>query len=177
MGQFTIGGMTCAACVNSVEGILRKIPGVKRAVVALSTSLGEVEYDPTIVSKDDIVDAIEDAGFEGSLVQSSQQDKIILVVAGISSDFDVQLLEGILRSLKGVRLFCFNRTSRELEVLFDPVVLGSRLLVDEIEGGSYGKFNLRVRNPYMRMTSKDIEESLKMLRLFTASLILSVSLN
>ncbi|KAL8101400.1 hypothetical protein AgCh_033326 [Apium graveolens] len=174
VGQFTIGGMTCAACVNSVEGILRKLPGVKRAVVALSTSLGEVEYDPTVISKDDIVDAIEDAGFEGSLVQSSQQDKIILVVNGIASDFDVQLLEGILCNLKGVRQFCFNKKSRELEVLFDPMVLGSRFLVDEIEGGSYGKFNLRVRNPYTRMTSKDLEESSKMFRLFTASLILSI---
>ncbi|XP_011015891.1 PREDICTED: copper-transporting ATPase RAN1-like [Populus euphratica] len=36
LGQFTIGGMTCAACVNSVEGILRNCPGVKRAVVSLS---------------------------------------------------------------------------------------------------------------------------------------------
>ncbi|GFS43069.1 copper-exporting ATPase [Actinidia rufa] len=78
VGQFTIGGMTCAACVNSVEGILRDLPGVKRAVVALATSLGEVEYDPTVISKDDIVNAIEDTGFEGSLVQSSEQDKIIL---------------------------------------------------------------------------------------------------
>ncbi|KAF9587625.1 hypothetical protein IFM89_004457 [Coptis chinensis] len=60
-GQFRIGGMTCAACVNSVEGILRKLPGVKRAVVALSTSLGEVEYEPTSISKEEIVDAIEDA--------------------------------------------------------------------------------------------------------------------
>lgn len=176
VGQFTIGGMTCAACVNSVEGILRKLPGVKRAVVALSTSLGEVEYDPTIISKDDIVDAIEDAGFEGSLVQSSQQDKIILVVNGITSDFDVQLLEGILCNLKGVRHSCFNRLSRELEVLFDPIILGSRLLVDEIQGRSSGKFNLQVRNPYTRMTSKDLEESSKMFRLFTTSLILSVSI-
>ncbi|KAK0598292.1 hypothetical protein LWI29_033376 [Acer saccharum] len=41
LGQFTIGGMTCAACVNSVEGILRDLHGVKRAVVALATALGD----------------------------------------------------------------------------------------------------------------------------------------
>ncbi|CAA3001032.1 copper-transporting ATPase RAN1-like [Olea europaea subsp. europaea] len=34
-----------AACVSSVESILRKLLGVKRAMVALATSLGEVEYD------------------------------------------------------------------------------------------------------------------------------------
>ncbi|CAN6847261.1 unnamed protein product [Brassica oleracea] len=32
----TIGGMICAACVNSVKCTLRDLPGVKRAVVALA---------------------------------------------------------------------------------------------------------------------------------------------
>ncbi|KAJ8766055.1 hypothetical protein K2173_020571 [Erythroxylum novogranatense] len=173
-GQFTIGGMTCAACVNSVEGILRNLPGVKRAVVALATSLGEVEYDPTIISKDDIVNAIEDAGFEGLLVQSSQQDKIILGVAGVFTEMDAQLLEGILITLRGVRQFRFNRISSELDVLFDPEVVSSRSLVDGIEGGSNGKFKLHVMNPFTRMTSKDVEESSIMFRLFVSSLLLSI---
>uniref|UniRef100_A0A166IGL3 P-type Cu(+) transporter n=1 Tax=Daucus carota subsp. sativus TaxID=79200 RepID=A0A166IGL3_DAUCS len=173
VGQFSIGGMTCAACVNSVEGILRKLPGVKRAVVALATSLGEVEYDPTLITKDEIVEAIEDAGFEGSLLQSSQQDKIILDVKGILSEMDVKLLEGILCNLKGVRQFYFNRTSKELEVLFDPLVLSSRALVDGIEEGSSGNIKLHVKNPYTRMTSKDLEETSNMFRLFMTSLFLS----
>ncbi|XP_059657105.1 copper-transporting ATPase RAN1-like [Cornus florida] len=174
LGQFSIGGMTCAACVNSVEGILRKLPGVKRAVVALATSFGEVEYDPTVITKDDIVNAIEDAGFEASFLQSSDQDKIMLVVAGISSEMDVQVLEGILCNLRGVRQFRFDRMSRELEVLFDPEVIGPRSLVDEIEGGSIMKFKLHVKNPYTRMASKDLEETSNMFRLFTTSLFLSV---
>ncbi|XP_011032035.1 PREDICTED: copper-transporting ATPase RAN1-like [Populus euphratica] len=174
LGQFTIGGMTCAACVNSVEGILRNCPGVKRAVVALATSLGEVEYDPTVISKDDIVNAIEDAGFDASLVQSSQQDKILLGVAGIFSEMDVQLLEGILIMLKGVRQFRYNQLSSELEVLFDPEVVGSRSLVDGVEGGSNGKFKLHVINPYSRMTSKDVGEISVMFRLFISSLFLSI---
>ncbi|CAL5412727.1 unnamed protein product [Camellia sinensis] len=175
VGQFTIGGMTCAACVNSVEGILRDLPGVKRAVVALATSLGEVEYDPTVISKDDIVNAIEDAGFEGALVQSSEQDKIILGVAGISNELDAHTLDSILCNLKGVRQFRFERVSKELEVLFDPEVIGTRSLVDAIESGSIGKFKLHVKNPYTRMTSKDIEELTKMFWLFTASLLLNSS--
>lgn len=174
-GQFRIGGMTCAACVNSVEGILRKLPGVKRAVVALATSLGEVEYDPTCISKDDIVQAIEDAGFEGAFLQSSEQDKIILGIAGMSSEMDVQLLEGIVKSLKGVRQCLFNITLLELEVLFDPEVVGLRSIVDTVDIGSNGKFKAHVRNPYTAGTSNDMDESSKMLRLFTSSLFLSVS--
>ncbi|XP_041027678.1 copper-transporting ATPase RAN1-like isoform X2 [Juglans microcarpa x Juglans regia] len=166
--------MTCAACVNSVEGILRNLHGVKKAVVALATSLGEVEYDPTVISKDDIVNAIEDAGFEASLVQSSEQDKIILGVTGIYNEMDVQLLEGILSHFKGVRQFRFERISKEVEVVFDPEVVSSRSLVDGIEGESNGTLKLNVKSPYARMTSKDVEEASKMFQLFTSSLFLSI---
>ncbi|XP_021901567.1 copper-transporting ATPase RAN1 [Carica papaya] len=174
LGQFTIGGMTCAACVNSVEGILRALPGVKKAVVALATSLGEVEYDPTVVSKDDIINAIEDAGFEASFVQSSEQDKIILGVTGVFNEVDVQLLEGILSRLKGVRQFRFDWASGVLQIVFDPEVVSPRSLVDGIEGGGNGKFKLHVMNPYARMTSKDFEETSNMFRLFISSLFLSI---
>ncbi|KAK7329353.1 hypothetical protein VNO77_23514 [Canavalia gladiata] len=175
-GQFSIGGMTCAACVNSVEGILRKLPGVKRAVVALATSSGEVEYDPSIISKDDIVSAIEDSGFEASFVQSNEQDKIILGVVGVYSLIDAQILEGILSSTKGVRQFHFDQISGELNVLFDPEVLSSRSLVDVIQEGSNGKFKLHVRSPYTRMASKDVEETSTIFRLFISSLFLSIPL-
>ncbi|CAL0334915.1 unnamed protein product [Lupinus luteus] len=176
VGQFTIGGMTCAACVNSVEGILRNLPGVKRAVVALSTSLGEVEYDPSVTSKDDIVNAIEDAGFEGSFVQSSEQDKITLGVVGVYSLIDRQVLEGMLSSMKGVRQFRFDQISSELDVMFDPEVLSSRSLVDGIDGGSNGMFKLHVKNPYTRMASKDVGETSAVFRLFMSSLFLSTPL-
>ncbi|CAN1287884.1 Copper-transporting ATPase RAN1, partial [Linum perenne] len=174
VGQFTIGGMTCAACVNSVEGILRDLPGVKRAVVALATSIGEVEYDPSVISKNDIVDAIEDAGFEGSLVQSSQQDKILVGITGIMTEMDELLLERILRTSRGVREFLYSRISTELEVLFDPEVISSRSLVDAIEGGSNGQFKLNVINPYARMTSRDNEEASTMFRHFISSLFFSI---
>lgn len=175
IGQFTIRGMTCAACVNSVEGILRDLPGVRKAVVALSTSLGEVEYDPLVISKDDIINAVEDAGFEASFVQSNEQDKLVVGITGISSDMDVKMLEGNLCILKGVRKFNFDRASNELEIHFDPELLGSRTLVDEIESRSYGQLRLTVKNPYTRMSSKDLEESSNMFRLFTVSVLLSVS--
>ncbi|KAH1041573.1 hypothetical protein GYH30_024098 [Glycine max] len=147
VGQFTIGGMTCAACVNSVEGILRNLPGVKRAVVALATSS-----------------------------ESNEQDKIILGVVGVYSLIDTQVLEGILSSTKGVRQFHFDKVSGELDVLFDPEVLSSRSVVDAIQEGSNGKFKLHVRSPYTRMASKDVEEISTIFRLFISSLFLSIPL-
>ncbi|KAI3911864.1 hypothetical protein MKW92_026125 [Papaver armeniacum] len=173
-GQFRIGGMTCAACVNSVESILRELPGVKRAVVALATSLGEVEYDSAFIKKDAIIEAIEDAGFEASFVQSSEQDKILLTVSGISSEIDAQLVESIVGNMKGVRAFRLDRILLDLEVLFDPEVIGSRSVVDGIVAGGNGRFKVNVRNPYTTMKSSGTEESSNMFRLFTSSLCLSI---
>ncbi|KAI3776818.1 hypothetical protein L1987_46608 [Smallanthus sonchifolius] len=174
VGQFIIRGMTCAACVNSLEGILRKLPGVKRAVVALATSLGEAEYNPSIISNDEIVNAIEDAGFEASLAQSSGRDRIMLGATGISNDLDVHTLNEIVCNMKGVRQFNFNKTSSELDVFFDTEILSPRALVDAINEQSYGDFQVRVKKPYMRMVSQNIEESSHMLHHFLFSLSLGI---
>jgi len=174
-GQFRIGGMTCAACVNSVEGILKKIPGVKRAVVALATSSGEIDYDPAVISKDEIVSAVEDTGFEAEFIQSSEQDKFSFNIVGLQGETDVHLLQGILGNTKGVRQFEIRNNMSEFEVSFDPEVIGLRSIVDAVENGSRGKLKASARNPYNGAISNDNKEASKMLRLFISSLILSVS--
>ncbi|RWW14681.1 hypothetical protein GW17_00021531 [Ensete ventricosum] len=174
-GQFRIGGMTCSACVNSIEGILSKLPGVKRAVVALATSLGEVEYDPSVIRKEEIVNVIEDAGFDAAFLQSSKQDKALLRVAGLSSEIDVHVIQGILKDLKGVRQFTMSGSLSEVEVIYDPEAIGLRSIVDSIEQGSNSKLKASVQSPYTLVASNHVEEASKMLRLFLSSLSLSVS--
>uniref|UniRef100_A0ACD5ZDH3 Uncharacterized protein n=1 Tax=Avena sativa TaxID=4498 RepID=A0ACD5ZDH3_AVESA len=172
--QFRIGGMTCANCVNSVEGILRKLPGIKGAVVALATSLGEVEYDPSAVSKDDIVQAIEDAGFEAEFLQSSEQDKILLGLTGVHTESDADTLHDILKKMAGLRQFGVNTTLSEVEIVFDPEAVGLRSIVDTIQIESNGRFKAHVQNPYSRGASNDAHEASKMLHLLRTSLFLSI---
>ncbi|KAJ0975908.1 hypothetical protein J5N97_017873 [Dioscorea zingiberensis] len=173
-GQFRIGGMTCAACVNSVEGILRELPGVKRAVVALATSLGEVEYDPSVTSKDEIVNAIEEAGFDAAFLQSNEQDKILLNISGLMSEKDFHVLQDIFKNISGLKQFELRSALSEVEVIFDPEVVGLRDIVDLIKRESNGKFRANVRNPYACGSSNDAEQASKMFRLFITSLLLSV---
>lgn len=175
-GQFRIGGMTCAACVNSVEGILRNLPGVSRAVVALTTSLGEVEYDPSQIDKKEIIEAIEDAGFEAELILSGQQDKLSFGVSGMFSEQDAKSVEGILGNMKGVRMFAVDFLIAKVDILFDPEVTGLRTIVDAIENGDSGHFKVILHGPYTSYAPNRIDESSKMLRLFTSSVSLSVSL-
>ncbi|XP_047088361.1 cation-transporting ATPase HMA5 [Lolium rigidum] len=172
--QFRIGGMTCANCVNSVEGILRKLPGIKGAVVALATSLGEVEYDPSAISKDEIVQAIEDAGFDAEFLQSSEQDKILLGLTGVQTESDADVLHDILKKMVGMRQFGVNTALSEVEIVFDPEAVGLRSIVDAIEMGSNGRFKAHVQNPYSRGASNDAHEASKMLHLLRTSLFLSI---
>ncbi|KAJ3679286.1 hypothetical protein LUZ60_017297 [Juncus effusus] len=173
-GHFRITGMTCAACVNSIESILVKLPGVKTAVVALTTSQGEVTYDPLLISKDQIINSIEDAGFEASFLQSNEQDKVFLSVQQLCNQNDADELEGLVGKLRGVRGVSVNLAGGEMEVVFDTEVLGVRDLVEEIERESNGRFNVRVQNPYTRSASSDALEASRMLRLFLSSLFLSI---
>ncbi|CAL5041517.1 unnamed protein product [Urochloa decumbens] len=172
--QFRIGGMTCANCVNSVEGILKKLPGVQGAVVALATSLGEVEYVPSAISKDEIVQAIEDAGFEAAFLQSSEQDKILLGLVGLHTERDVEVLHDILKKVDGLRQFDVNTDLSEVEIVFDPEAVGLRSIVDTIEMGSNGRLKAHVQNPYTRGASNDAQEASKMLNLLRSSLFLSI---
>ncbi|GLJ39840.1 hypothetical protein SUGI_0814570 [Cryptomeria japonica] len=173
-GQFRISGMTCAACVNSVEGILRNLPGVTRAVVALATSLGEVEYDPNQIEKTMIITAIEDAGFEAELIHSGQQDKLSFGIAGMFNEHDAKYVEGILGSMKGVRTFVVDLMLSKADVFFDPEVAGLRSIVDTIESECNGRFKVILHSPYTAYSPSHTNESSHMLRLFTSSISFSV---
>ncbi|KAE8584138.1 hypothetical protein XENTR_v10020843 [Xenopus tropicalis] len=68
-----IEGMTCMSCVQSIEGLISKKPGVKSIQVSLVNNNGTVQYDPAVTSPEDIRAAIEDMGFDASLLANTGQ--------------------------------------------------------------------------------------------------------
>jgi Cu+-exporting ATPase len=59
-----IEGMTCASCVNRIERFLNKTPGVAEASVNLATEKATVRLDPSIAGREDLVKAVEAAGYD-----------------------------------------------------------------------------------------------------------------
>ncbi|GGL60622.1 heavy metal translocating P-type ATPase [Halocalculus aciditolerans] len=59
-----ITGMTCANCASTNETALEGVPGVIEADVNFATDEARVTYNPSMVSLDDLYDAVEDAGYE-----------------------------------------------------------------------------------------------------------------
>ncbi|XP_015117759.1 copper-transporting ATPase 1 isoform X2 [Diachasma alloeum] len=72
--ELQISGMTCASCVNKIESTVSKIPGVKSAVVALSTQRGKFRYDAAETGVRDIIEKINKIGFTASLFNSKEKD-------------------------------------------------------------------------------------------------------
>ena len=64
--QLDIQGMTCASCVARVERALKKVPGVQDASVNLATERAVVRYDPVNAGVDELLAAVERAGYKAS---------------------------------------------------------------------------------------------------------------
>uniref|UniRef100_A0A8C0XLN3 HMA domain-containing protein n=1 Tax=Castor canadensis TaxID=51338 RepID=A0A8C0XLN3_CASCN len=81
--MINIDGMTCNSCVQSIEGVISKKPGVKSIHVSLANSNGTIEYDPLLTSPETLREAIEDMGFDATL---SDLNEPLVVIAQPSSE-------------------------------------------------------------------------------------------
>lgn len=70
---YMIEGMSCAACSSAVERVTRKLPGVARSDVNLTTARMDIEYDETQLSKEQIIAKITKAGFGARLYVETQK--------------------------------------------------------------------------------------------------------
>ena len=71
MEQYTVTGMSCAACSARVEKAVRKVPGVTDCAVSLLTNSMGVEGS---ASAEDIIQAVEDAGYGAALKGSHSNE-------------------------------------------------------------------------------------------------------
>ena len=72
---YMIEGMSCAACSSAVERVTRKIPGVERSDVNLTTAKMDIEYDETQVTPELIIAKVSKAGFGAKLFVETKEKK------------------------------------------------------------------------------------------------------
>ncbi|KFW00040.1 Copper-transporting ATPase 2, partial [Fulmarus glacialis] len=63
-----IDGMTCNSCVQSIEGTISQRQGVQCIAVSLADRTGTIHYDPAVTNGEDLKTAIEDMGFDASVL-------------------------------------------------------------------------------------------------------------
>ena len=59
-----IGGMTCAACVKTIENSLLSLDGIIEVNVNLSAEKAFIVYNPNILTPEEMKDAIEETGYQ-----------------------------------------------------------------------------------------------------------------
>ena len=92
-----VRGMTCASCVNKVEGALKKVPGVTDAAVNLATEVTTVEYASEACTLDALYEAIEAVGYEAKPVSKT------FAVRGMTCASCVKKVEDALAKVEGVQ--------------------------------------------------------------------------
>ena len=70
-----ISGMTCGSCANNVQRALSQLGGVHSAKVDLNASSATVEYDPKMVSRDNMKEAVERIGYKFGAQTSGKQSR------------------------------------------------------------------------------------------------------
>lgn len=81
-GIFIVKGMTCAACSGSIEKYFgHDLPGILSCSVSLLTNKASIKYDYQVIKPRQIIEEIEDLGFEAELQPNDQNVDIRDIVA------------------------------------------------------------------------------------------------
>ncbi|KAH9839946.1 copper transporting p-type ATPase-like protein [Rhodofomes roseus] len=131
--ELRIEGMTCSACVESIEGMLRTQPGIHSVRVALLAERGVVEYDPNVWDADKIANEIGDIGFDATFIPPSRADAVTLRVYGMTCSSCTSTVEKELSAMPGVNSVAVSLATETCKVEFDPTLVGARELVERIE--------------------------------------------
>lgn len=95
-----VGGMTCAACVRRVEGVLQDLPGVKSAVVNLAASQATVQYETARLDLETIRKTIEESGYEYlGLLHETREDPLEAFRTREIRELKVKVMVGALLSM------------------------------------------------------------------------------
>ncbi|MFO8037165.1 MAG: heavy metal translocating P-type ATPase [Anaerolineales bacterium] len=112
-----VTGMTCANCVATVERNLKKVDGVERAAVNLSSERASIDFNPSVARIDDFLDRIQRAGYG---IASGEAD---LVIKRMSDDTDARRLERALQAVDGILKAQVSFTTEKANVIYIPTVI------------------------------------------------------
>lgn len=130
-----ITGMTCANCVATVERNIKKLDGLTTVNVNLSSERASIEFDPSLLSLEQIIGRVEKAGYGVANGEAK------FSVRPLADSNDVRRVEKALGSLEGITGTSISVGSERLDVKFVPTVISVRDIRLAVE--SVG-FNVKV---------------------------------
>ncbi|XP_078719056.1 copper-transporting ATPase 1-like [Lampetra fluviatilis] len=149
-----VDGMTCDACVKSIEEQLSQLPGVYDIKVSLLDMSARVLYDARRQAPKSLLEAVEQAGFEASLnldgdgsrfPADTESVEILVTGATPSAELRGRSLADLAASLRGVTATDVARSPseeakgarRKMTVTFLPELTGANAICQRIEDFGY----------------------------------------
>ena len=110
-----ITGMTCAACVVSIERVIKRIEGVEKATVNLVAEELSLSYDEKIVNLDKIKQKVEKIGFK----VKTDLKEVVYRVEGMSCAACASSIERVLKKIDGVESGVVNFATETLSLAYN----------------------------------------------------------
>lgn len=130
---FAIEGMTCSSCVQTVETTTQKLEGVKNATVNFVTENLSIEYDSSVLSDEEIKEAVSRAGYQ--VVENTT--KKVLDLEGMTCTSCAQTIERTTLKLGGVSQAAVNFATEKLTVEYDSDVINLSEIIQSIADEGY----------------------------------------
>lgn len=128
-----------------MESALQAVHGVQRAQVALATEEAEVLYDPKVLTHNQLLQAIEDTGFEAVLISSGEDiTKIDLQVEGVRTERSMRIIEESLEALPGVQAIDSSPDVKKFSISYKPDMTGPRTFINVIETTGSRRFKATI---------------------------------
>ena len=125
-----VEGMTCASCVNRIERHLIKVDGVAEASVNLATERAKISYDASKVGVDELVGAVERAGYNvrpqpmeppaSTSAPTAIPGTVVLPIEGMTCASCVNRIERFVNKVEGVSQVNVNLATERASISFDP---------------------------------------------------------
>ena len=130
---FTIEGMTCASCAQTVEKAAKKLPGVQEANVNLATEKLTIDYDQANLSEKDIQAAVADAGYQ----TMSPDVQKTFNIEGMTCASCAQTVEKAVGKLSGVSTVSVNLATEKMQIHYDPATVTASSITQAVADAGY----------------------------------------
>jgi Cu+-exporting ATPase len=141
-----VEGMTCGACTSAIESGFKDVEGVYQFNVSLLANRAVLVHDPAKLTEDQIVEIIEDRGFDAKVLSSvdgsMQKDTatsgpVHLKVFGLPSAKAAEELAALLMERPGISSVTVNFSTSRATVHRNPQIIGLRATVEAVEEAGY----------------------------------------
>jgi P-type Cu+ transporter len=133
-----IDDMSCASCALGLEKGLQETEGIKKAAVNFAAAKAYIEYDPDILTIDQILTRVSDAGYKGfpEQGQSALVDEV-LTIEGMHCASCAKGLEGTFKNAAGIIEATVNLATEKAHVKYDQEKISHVDLVELVKSAGY----------------------------------------